>query len=124
MSWGRFRACEADHVYFPAGDPGDRVIEVLIPLPGAPADAPAMQIRLAYMSRDSRGGVWPYSGDPAVIANLNPSQAQHVRKKDIPKPLIDAMLQAAEQAGWEPLDPATGIRSKPDVEVDATPHFP
>ena len=123
MWWGR-SVCEANHVYFPAGDPGDRVIEVLIPRPGSPADAPAMQIRLAYMYRDSRGGVWPYSGDPAVIANLSGSQAQQVWKADIPKSLIDAMLQAAVEAGWEPLDPAKGIASKPYVEVDASPHFP
>lgn len=123
MWWGQ-GVCDADHVYFPAGDGRDRVIEVLIPLSGAPASAPAMQIRLAYMYRDSRGNIGPYSGDPAVIANLNSSQAQHVWKNDIPKPLIGAMLQAADQAGWEPLDPAKGVHSKPHLEVDANPHFP
>lgn len=126
MAWGRRpgRTCDASHVFFPAGDARDRIVEVLVPGPGAPPDAPPMQVRLGYLYRSSRGDQGPYPGDPWVICNLDSAQAAAVWKYDLPPPLIDALISAADASEWEPLDPRRGVVSKPNVEVDAGPFFP
>ncbi len=128
ISWGGAsrQFCEADAVFFPANDGLDRMIEVLVPKPGAPAGAPAMQIKLSYLPQDSRSGVssFPYPGDPYVICNLDGAQANFIWQNDVPNALIDAMIKAADDAGWEPMDPNVGRPFKPTIVVDSAPFFP
>ena len=64
------------------------------------------------------------NGVPRVVCELNQVQTRYVLKHDIPQRLIDALVEAAEEAGWVPSSFAAPVRPKPDVVVSADGHFP
>lgn len=92
---------------------------------------PLVQLRLA--TKVSFGGpagttgqpnYYFQEGDPRVICELDEAQTRHVLKHDIPQGLIDAMVEAAEAAGWSPVTLAAPVPSKSIVVVSAEGHFP
>ncbi|MCH8965340.1 MAG: hypothetical protein IIB58_10290 [Planctomycetes bacterium] len=64
------------------------------------------------------------NGVPRVVCELNQVQTRYVLKHDIPQRLIDALVEAAEEAGWVPSSFGAPVRPKPDVVVSADGHFP
>ena len=60
---------------------------------------PLMQLQL--LANASEGGfVVGDPGNPVIIVNLDQAQADHVMNQGVPQELIDAMIAAADAAGW------------------------
>ncbi len=86
-----------------------------------------MLLSLAYhvSMPDGRGGTWTYNqmGNPRVACDLNEEQAAFVVSSGIPESLSDAMIQAADDAAWEPLQQGVQTQLKDGVVVSADGHF-
>ncbi len=93
--------------------------------------APLVQLRLATRvsfgapaGNTGQPNYYFQEGDPRVVCELNEAQTRHVLKHDIPQGLIDALVEAAEEAGWAQVTLAAPWPTKPDVVVAADGHFP
>ncbi|MCH8970109.1 MAG: hypothetical protein IIA66_13455 [Planctomycetes bacterium] len=93
--------------------------------------APLVQLRLAtkvpfpgVVGIASQSGYFLLDGIPRVVCELNEIQTRSVLKHDIPQRLIDALVEAAEEAGWTPATFTPPVLPKPDIVVAADGHFP
>lgn len=93
--------------------------------------APRIQIRLAQWINLGVIGPWKQplgyhqDGIPRIVCDLDADQTRHVMEHDIPEGLIDALVAAANEAGWTPM-PTTGpwLQGKPDVVILPDVYFP
>jgi len=90
------------------------------------ATNPAMHLEISHLIKNRFGTVMPDGGRPPVYCDLNQQQADYVLQNGVPQSLIDAMLRAADAAGWQPLpqeEDRTTDRAT-IIWVSPTPHFP
>lgn len=69
------------------------------------------------------GAIWgshvipSQSTDPIVVMEVPPDIAKKIAANGIPQEIVDALVHAADSAGWQPM-PSGGMPSKPMVVVD------
>jgi len=92
---------EIDHL------PGTAGMTVLVVYNANPAtDPPAMQLQLMARRDLENGDFIGEVGDPLVLSDLSTAQAEQVLQDGVPDSLIEAMVQAALDAGWRPATPS------------------
>ncbi len=108
----------------------DMVLMVLIPANGAVRSGTAPPMRLAISSLisqiDESGAALPQTqGIPAIVCDLNATQAQYVWNNDVPPSLVEAMKAAARNANWRPFPPNGGMipATPKSVTVAPAPYF-
>ncbi len=131
--------CEAEGIYLAVASAPEKVVTVLVssgkpPMrlglgPGAfTGSVPAMRVEVATLQEVSvrylgRTAVLPSPGDPPVVCDLTAAEAAYVRQSGVPSSLVDALVSAADAAGWRPLAPGIGP-TRPAIVLPAAPHFP
>lgn len=122
---------KVEGIFLPVnGDPA-MVLAVMIPRDEMPAGAPAMRLAITSLIEvsttvDGPMAVLPEQyGNPPIECDLNARQADWVRRHGVPQSLLDAMQKAAQDAGWQPLNPnEDGLPNAEIILVDPAPHFP
>jgi len=89
-------------------------------------DSPRLQVRIGQVVSMPGGGTRTFrylmDGVPRIVCELDERQTEHAMDKGIPRSLAEALLKAADDAGWVPSGvAATG---KSEVVVSADGHFP
>ena len=131
--------CEAEGIYLAVASDPEKVVTVLVssgkpPMwlgfgPGAfTVPVPAMRVELETLQEVSsrhlgRTAVLPSPGDPPVVCDLTAAQAAYVRQNGVPSSLVEALVGAADAAGWRPLAPGIGP-TRAAIVLPAAPHFP
>jgi hypothetical protein len=79
-------------------------------------------IQLQLLAKPSRQGPPSEYGDPVLVCNLDQAQAQQVLDHGVPTQLVEALRDAADNAGWTPLLPTPG-RFGRFILIDPSPHM-
>ena len=91
-------------------------------------EGPLLQVRIGCVVSMPGGGTRTFryllDGVPRVLCELDERETDHAMAGGIPGSLVEALVKAADDAGWMPTSPAAPVQPKPDVVVSADGHFP